>query len=262
MKKIKKKWILALFLALFPLLTSQGEEGSWYFGWRLLYDQKPLRKSAVLDHCYPMNYGECNYDSRIQKDFCRLTQQKNLGSVEGRELTFLKYNHEIVYADGGNPWSCKTEEVLITETTGEEGSVQPVFADASEEDFASVTGAELVDHPKGPFLTVHYCANGTGGCTQLAFIRRDGKWQELQKDITWNAVYKQLPGRYVPHKSPYIDFKTLTWEQHLVTDNDPNCCPSGRILFDLDVIDSKLSVKNFKIETGEAFWRSQNKLSR
>ena len=115
-----------------------------------------------------------------------------------------------------------------------------------------ISSAGLHSTPGGEsVLSVLYCTNGTGGCAQGLLIWREEAWRRLERDASWDPVYGNLPEGYRPHKSPAIDLGNLTWEQNIAHRNDANCCPSGRIEFQLDIIGGKLAVKTYKIVVPE-----------
>jgi hypothetical protein len=82
-------------------------------------------------------------------------------------------------------------------------------------------------------LSVMTCVNGTGGCSQ-EFLQRhaDGRWRGVEQ--TW---LDELPGGFmgrIRHRVR-IDPQTLRVEAGYYGDNDPNCCPSQRLVFELQL---------------------------
>ena len=127
-----------------------------------------------------------------------------------------------------------------------------LWRDATEREFVFISSIKLYSTPSGQsIISILYCMNGTGGCTQGMMIWMGEAWQKLEWDESSGRVYRDLPGGYRQHKSPEINLGKLTWEQHLAHQSDANCCPSGRIYFGLAIIDNKLAVKSHKIVVPE-----------
>ncbi|HEV8415730.1 MAG TPA: hypothetical protein VGQ49_19220 [Bryobacteraceae bacterium] len=82
-------------------------------------------------------------------------------------------------------------------------------------------------------LSVMTCLNGTGGCSQ-EFLQRhaDGRWYGVQQD--W---LDQLPGGFIGRirHGVRIDPQSLRGEAGYYGDRDPNCCPSQRLVVELQL---------------------------
>ena len=255
MVKIKKNRLFLAVLAAMAclLLPEKTRAQDWAFAWTL-FDQPTALPAVVLrQRCFAGLSSECSEaGGPDSKQSCRLREERVLGQADGHEIVLLRFRHDWLFSDGMNAEGCQAEDVVIAERDPASSMMTPVFGDATDPDFAFVGDARLINHAKGPFLALNYCANGTGGCDTLAFVRRDGRWLRLEKDASWANAGASIPKGYAPHKSPAIDFERLSWEQHLATIDDPNCCPSGRMLYDLDIVNDKLSVRSFRVETGVA----------
>jgi hypothetical protein len=83
----------------------------------------------------------------------------------------------------------------------------------------------------GALLSVTFCVNGTGGCSQEFALRSpDGRWRAVRQ-----AWLNQLPQGYVGRirHGARIDPYTLEGEAGFYGEDDPNCCPSQRLVFRL-----------------------------
>jgi hypothetical protein len=99
--------------------------------------------------------------------------------------------------------------------------------------WASVT-PEIAQMSDGnTLLSVMSCVNGTGGCGQ-EFIQRhpDGRWFPV-----WQRWLDQLPQGFLGRirHGIRIDPRTLQGEAGFYGEGDPNCCPSQRLIFQLEL---------------------------
>lgn len=82
-------------------------------------------------------------------------------------------------------------------------------------------------------LSVMTCLNGTGGCGQKFLHRHpDGHWYEVQQE--W---LNQLPDGFIGRirHGVRIDPHNLRGEAGYYGDQDPNCCPSQRLVVELQL---------------------------
>ena len=169
---------------------------------------------------------------------CMVMQTYLLGSIGTQTFAAVRYGRDDSQRDTVN-------DVLVLQLTGN-GRARPFWYDYSAIAEELIDTVDVIDTPGGPLFDISYCVNGTGGCWQKTFIRRSGTWKPLLHDQSWDPVYKQVPTPYLPHKSPPIDFRTMTWTQNLSGPSDANCCPSGSIEFKLAIAGDALHVESFR----------------
>ena len=186
------------------------------------------------------------YSRHVVSDKCELIGGSLIGSIGGRQFQLVRYKRTVVNKVKEARLESTLDEVLIVELT-QKGWARPIWSDFVNTEYATIDEANVIETRKGVFLDIRYCWNGTGGCMQLTFVHRKGKWARLRSDSTWAVVYEKLPVGYRTAKSEPIDFRALRWTQSLAAPGDANCCPSGYILFTLDVTDDLLSVKDYRI---------------
>ena len=113
--------------------------------------------------------------------------------------------------------------------------------------WASVT-PEIAEIGHGRTLfSVMFCVSGTGGCGQEFIQRhRDGRWYPVRRD--WlDELRRGFQGR-IRHGAR-IDPRTLQGEAGFYGDSDPNCCPSQRLVFHLEVRDNSLRLVDHALAT-------------
>jgi hypothetical protein len=99
----------------------------------------------------------------------------------------------------------------------------------------------------GTLLSVMSCVNGTGGCGQ-DFLQRnpDGRWFPV-----WQDWLDQLPQGFLGQirHGVRIDLRTLQGEAGFYGDRDPNCCPSQRLVFQLELRGDSLVLVHYAVVT-------------
>ena len=209
-----------------------------YFPGILLRNQEPMPTSVVRDKCPELESPACQYNTQVSQE-CQVVGTSPLGTVGGRRFFVARYRRTVAIHEESR---CETDEALVLESVDGDRS-QPVWYDATERKFTFLKDVSLSHSKKHSFLVVDYCVNGTGGCWQSAYIWSENHWKKLKHDRTWDEVYNNMPNGYWTHKSPPIDFRNLRWEQNIATKGDANCCPSGMIRLELEIVDDELSVK-------------------
>ena len=140
--------------------------------------------------------------------------------------------------------TCVAVETFILEKEKSTGLPIPVWLGSADPEGLVPYRVNLYN-PKGyPVMAIIGCFNGTGGCFEIDYIRVNSKWISLEKDETWDKAYKDIPKGYERHKSSAIDFKRLCWDENFSKPEDANCCPSGWMHFELDIVNDKISVKS------------------
>ncbi len=211
-----------------------------YFPGILFRNQDPVATSVFSGKCPEFESRACKYDTQVSQE-CQVVGTSPLGTVGGRRFLLARYRRTVSVHEESR---CETDEALVFESIDEERS-RPIWYDATERKFTFLKDVSLSHSKKHSFLVVDYCVNGTGGCWQSAYIWSDKHWKKLKHDRTWVDVYNHMPQGYWTHKSPPIDFRNLRWEQNIATKGDANCCPSGAIRFQLEIVADELSVKSY-----------------
>ena len=212
-----------------------------YFPGTLFRNQEPKATSEFTGNCPEFESRACNYDTEVSQE-CQVVGMSPLGTVGERQFSLARYRRTVAVHEAS---TCETDEALVLESVDEDRS-QPVWYDATERKFTFLKDVSLVHSEKHAFLIVEYCVNGTGGCWQSAYVWSHNHWKKLKHDQTWDDVYNNMPDGYWTHQSPPIDFHSLRWEQNMATRGDANCCPSGKILLKLQIVEDELSVENHK----------------
>lgn len=204
---------------------------------------------ALTQSCPAPPPEPCGYHYPVLSRTCKVEDTQELGWFGGDDYLLVRYLRETVFDEGApyGAFTCGSDEIALAAVAGG-NKARVVWRDATERTFHFIAAAGLHRTPGGHHvLSVLYCLNGTGGCAQGLLIWSGDAWRKLERDDSWQAVYRHLPEGYRLHKSPEIDLETLTWEQHLAGPGDPNCCPSGRIEFRLAIVDGRLAVKSYRI---------------
>ncbi len=242
-----------LGLLLAAILSAAGIRAAQAQPWEevgTFVEDAPLQSVDDLTRSCPMRPAEaCAYHYPVLSETCQVRETRELGRFGADQYLAISYLRAITFdeGEGRDPYICETDEIVLAALPGD-GRARIVWRDASERDLVFIRSVKLYSTPRGQaILSIPYCLNGTGGCAQDLLIWTGERWQRLERDDSWDEVYENLPADYRPHKSPLIDLGTLTWEQHLAHLDDPNCCPTGRIFFDLAIVNDKLAVAAYEI---------------
>jgi hypothetical protein len=249
MAPIKRLPATLAFLSLLPIgftayASPAGEQVGTFVADGVSHPVDDLTQS-----CPPPHPTACAYGDSILRESCSVGKVKELGRFGQSQHLLIRYSRSrtIEGGEGNEDYPCDTDEIVLAALDGQ-GRARIVWRDAVEREFVFVSSTKLYSTAESKsVLSVLYCLNGTGGCDQGMLIWTGSAWQTLERDDSWQAVYRSLPDGYRQHKSPQIDPGNLTWEQHLAHESDANCCPSGRIDFDLAINDNKLEVKSYEI---------------
>jgi hypothetical protein len=120
------------------------------------------------------------------------------------------------------------EEEAVLFDSPQSGKLRPVwharFDNGEYGVYRSIT-PQVASTTQGTILlSVAYCVNGTGGCSQEFLQRRvDGRWRPVRQ--VW---LEQLPVGFSQHilHGVRIEPRTLKGEAGFYGRSDPNCCPS------------------------------------
>lgn len=243
--------LVALLFAGTALAASDGQP--WEQVGTFVEDSSSQPLDALTGQCPTPPPGLCEYGYPVLARTCTVKGTSELGAFGGTRYVAIRYLRETTMDEGipYGPFKCGSDEIVLAALSGD-GKARIIWRDATEREFVFISSAKLVVTPGGEsVLSVLYCLNGTGGCTQGMLIWAGEGWQRLERDDSWQIVYRNLPDGYRLHKSPEIDLANLTWVQHLARRDDANCCPSGRIEFKLAIADGKLTVKSYRVVAPE-----------
>jgi hypothetical protein len=128
-----------------------------------------------------------------------------------------------------------TEEEAVLFDSPQGGKLRPVwharFDSGPYGVYRSITPEVASTTPGSILLSVAYCVNGTGGCSQEFLQRRaDGRWSTVRQ--SW---LDQLPAGFSQRilHGVRIEPRTLKGEAGFYGRSDPNCCPSQVLRIDL-----------------------------
>jgi len=246
---LKNLVALTIALIFLPAYT-QDDSQPWENGGTFFSETELKPVDELTKRCpqFRNPKGVCVYNYPVLDETCTIAETRELGVFGMSQYLLLRTQQAVTFDEGdGNTYTCKADEAALIEMPGK-GQARLAWHSATEREYLFISDVKLFHSASGEeVLAVLYCLNGTGGCVQSPLIWTGNKWEKLERDGSWDPVYEKLPEGYRRHKSPPIDFSHLTWEEHLAGPEDPNCCPSGKIDFQLAIRDKKLSVKSYKI---------------
>lgn len=249
MKPSRRLLILCQLLIFIPAVAMADDGQPWDQLGIFVEDATPQSVDRLTQRCPARPKDVCTYNYPVLHEACEVQSTRELGVFGKDQYLAIRYLRSRIFdeGEGRQPFTCNADEVALVALPGG-GRARVVWRDATERTFVFISSIELYSTPSGQrVLALRYCLNGTGGCVQGMLLWTGARWQRLERDNSWKKVYENLPAGYRPHKSPDIDLGNLTWKQHLANRNDANCCPSGRIYFDLAIVDNKLAVKSYRI---------------
>jgi len=227
-----------------------GAEGSMPRG-HFVDTASPPPLAKITAECPTAPDAVCAVTDAVLEQRCEVVDTTDLGRLGSDRHLVVRYRRSVTYdAGAGRRVVCETDEAVLATVTPAE-TARLVWTGATEREFERIGSPSFHRDGRGRgLLSVPYCMNGTGGCAEVLFLwLPEGGWRRLEHDASWEAVYHRLPDGYRPHKSPALDLATLTWEQHLAGPLDPNCCPTGKILFSLSIDAGRLHVERSRIVT-------------
>jgi hypothetical protein len=109
--------------------------------------------------------------------------------------------------------------------------------------FVSITPT-IARRPDGSALvSLRYCVNGTGGCSQYFLRRHHGQWAEVVQRF-WTQI-PRLDGGDI--RGAGLDVRSLAGTYAVYGPTDANCCPSHQITITLDQRGDSLVLKNYRV---------------
>jgi hypothetical protein len=225
----------------------------------LIDSATPISEAEAHERCaeLPADWTdepiEAPHGDTLLQSSCSVIEYRGFDGVPETKWSRALYRWTLVFNsdDPSRPEArdiVTEEEVLLFESVTP-GRVQAVWHTRIE------TGAyalwrsispEIAVTDKGTILlSAMWCFNGTGGCHQEFLLRHT--------DRTWSPVVqnwlRQLPAGFAQrmHKDVRINPSTLEGEAGLYNNNDPNCCPSQRLLVRLTLHADALDLLEQKV---------------
>jgi hypothetical protein len=117
-------------------------------------------------------------------------------------------------------------------------------ATVDEAEFRSLTAA-IAPRPDGSALmSLRYCVNGTGGCSQSFLRRHSGRWTAVAQRF-WTQIPALDDGTI--GNGAGIEVRSLRGAYGVYGQSDPNCCPSRQIEVTLDQRGDSLLLRTYRI---------------
>lgn len=247
--------ILPALVLLLAGLGTAAAQAPWpsTAGARFLIDSPLEPVDDLTGQCRPPRADVCDYGQAIHRDECSVEDVRELG-VFGTSQYFLVHARRarlLEQGTGEEPYTCASDELALVEMP-EPGRARVVWEDATEREYVGYSSARSVSTAAGKtILSLLYCFNGTGGCSEGLLLWNGRHWMPLVRDQSWEWLLSAIPDGYTRHKSPAMDLGRLTHEWHLAGPTDPNCCPTGRAYLELALMRDALAVTGYRIVTHE-----------
>jgi len=217
---------LAIALGLLLFISAQAFAAALPAPGKFL-DLPPVSKEAASSGC-PI---DPKLESAPTKTACRSVKFEQLGAV-GSQQYFFGWYHRPISAELGKAQAGSapfTEQLVLYSSEEGKSDLQPKWTDVVEifDDKVAVTGAKLTHSPLGEFVELQYYSGGSAGAWTDYFVLRNGRLNYIQQQIDEEAA-KCLPKGY-GIQSKTVDLANAAVEVFAPNDDDPSCCPSGRI---------------------------------
>jgi len=125
----------------------------------------------------------------------------------------------------------------------QQSQVVPLHAVEEDETYNLLQPFTLHSVATRSILELTTCLNGTGGCGQDFFEFKDGTLRPVVSEIR-EQVEALLPSGLSQNKSPAVNLDQLRGKGGAWSKDDPNCCPSYDVVFDVLLVGDRLRVKN------------------
>jgi hypothetical protein len=163
---------------------------------------------------------------------CRVTKFSSIGADENGEY-FAAWNHRP--AKSARPEDAGTEQVVLFRQAVGGEQLLAVWTDVVDlyGDQPAMTKMRIYRAQPGLIFEVEYISGGTGAPWKEYFLRQKESWTYLKQAFDQDAA-KCLPKGYgIQLLQANLD--TMTAEAFAPNDNDPLCCPSGKISLHLQL---------------------------
>ena len=226
----------------------------------LLTAQNSIPEIAVRQQCLPLPVDTPNdrlqspHGDSLISTHCEVVPDKPLDSLLPGGWMTSRYRWTSVFtaedtARGPDGHDTVTEEEIVLFEPSAPGQFRAVwharFDTGPYAIWTSVSPEIAQPSESGTLLSVMSCVNGTGGCSQ-EFLQRhlDGRWFPV-----WQDWLGQLPQGFLGRiwHGVRIDPRTLKGEAGFYGEHDPNCCPSQRLLVQLELRGDSLVLVNYSL---------------
>lgn len=223
--------------------SSARKLAAWFFGcaaWSGVHAKEaavPL--SLASTQCFSAGAPAPRWDGPAVPN-CT-TSWTTIGQAQGATLYQGRYSR---------PSPGSADAKLVTEVlfrgTGRSPYVIPVHA-VEEDEADSFLKSYTVHGMAGrSVIELTSCVNGTGGCTQHFFEFVGGNVLPLAADIE-GQVKAVLPAGFTQLKSPVVDLDTLSGEAGAWAKDDPDCCPSYKVVFGVELRGEELHIRGAEV---------------
>jgi hypothetical protein len=223
----------------------------------VIHGAPPLTRRALSEACpdfvlhAPREFFNLPSDSVVLETRCTVASTSALPAADGVRWLSATYRRMFVVASDSISRKFRTATrdtgVLITAALYVASDVADQWrvewnTTVDEGLFRSITPT-IAPRPDGSALvSLRYCVNGTGGCSQNFLRRRHGQWAEvIQRFRT------QIPRLGGDIRGAGMDIRSLTGTYALYGPMDANCCPSRRITITLDERGDSLVLKKYHV---------------
>jgi hypothetical protein len=246
-----------VFLSVFILLATHkaGHGSSWEKGGIFPEETSLIPTSEMLETCpvYKWELGEClHFSFPVIEESCEIINTHDISVYGGGKYKILQTLQSITYDTGDEgTYECEIDGLALFEMPEEE-TVRLVWYNAAENEYAFISDVKLYNTDKGKsILVILYCDEDKAPdeCAQQLLLWTGSQWKNLEWDGSRQAIYESIPEDYTYRKSAPVDFANLTLTEYMAGPGDLECCPTGRIIFELELLDDKLSVKSHSFLT-------------
>ncbi len=170
---------------------------------------------------------------------CKAVGFSVLGSIADKKYYGGWYQRSGKSGEGAE---VTTEQLVIYTQEAAEPGLLPVWTDVVEVTEAygqPVSGMEVIHGPIGDILAVEYFSGGTAGSWKEFFRIANGeKWQYLKESLDEDAAKCLKKGYGI--QSRRIDLQRMEADFFSPNDDDPHCCPSGKIQMKVKLVGDTL----------------------
>jgi hypothetical protein len=143
-----------------------------------------------------------------------------------------------------------TDARIVTEVlfkaTEQPGQVVPLHAVEEDETYNFLRPYSLYIVANRSLLELNICLNGTGGCGQEFIEFHNGAIRPVIGEIR-GQIEALLPPGLTQNKNPHVSLSQLRGQGGAWAKNDPNCCPSYDVAFNVRLVGNRLRVKDIVV---------------
>ncbi len=178
---------------------------------------------------------------------CSVVDSTFLGRTGGSDSWMITYRRgaTIDYPEFVDTLSID-ELALVLDASGGTG-FEIIWHIARDRTYELLQDVQAVERDGGLLVSYDICLNGTGGCMQEFLLGTDA-WVAVTQSYL-EGLAASVPGGWTLHKGRRIDLRTLRGVQPISRPEDPNCCPSGTIRFEVSLVRGDLRLVGAAVET-------------